>query len=204
VEEDVRRVTAAEATLYGAIFAGTFALLGVVIERLLRLAGLLRFEASVERLLLTGHQDEGGYERNVPLEEADETTEAEGVAYTVAIDLFNGKEVPTGLRNVRVEMILDNGRSVESRPDDLETERQHPIRVERSLRIIIDKLDVLNIPPRQFVHKELRGSFGKEAAKALSVGRWRSIDFVADRPKRPFLGILGSKTYRKTIKTKPG
>jgi hypothetical protein len=28
---------------------------------------------------------------------------------------------------------------------------------------------------------------------------WRRIDFEAGRPKRPFLGILGSKTYRKTI-----
>ena len=32
------------ATLYGAIIAGTFALLGVLIERVLRLVGFLRFE----------------------------------------------------------------------------------------------------------------------------------------------------------------
>jgi hypothetical protein len=41
--------------------------------------------------------------------------------------------------------------------------------------------------------------FGKDAADAIKTRRWKRIDFVAERPKRPFLGILGSKTYRKTI-----
>jgi hypothetical protein len=200
VEEGVRRVSAEEATLYGAIIAGTFALLGVVIERLLRLLGRLLFESSVGELMLTNVADKEGYNRNVSLEEADEKTEADGMRYGVAIDLFNGKEVPTGLRDVRVELVRDHGRPIESRPDDLATGRLPEIRVAmRVPRTRFDKLDVLNIPPRQFVHKELRGEFGKDAAEALSGGSWRSIDFVGERPKRPFLGILGSKTYRKTI-----
>jgi hypothetical protein len=39
-------VSAATATLYGAVIAGTFALLGVVNEQLLRSSGRVRCEAS--------------------------------------------------------------------------------------------------------------------------------------------------------------
>jgi hypothetical protein len=37
-------LSGAEAALYGAIIAGVFTLLGVIVERLLRLTGFLRFE----------------------------------------------------------------------------------------------------------------------------------------------------------------
>jgi hypothetical protein len=132
----------------------------------------------------------------------DDAKDATEVRYTVAIDLFNGREIPTALRNVRVEMILDD-RSSESRADDLGTRKlSSTIAGGTASPYIYDKLAVLNVPPRQFVHKEMGGSFGKEATEAYRDGSWRSIDFVADRPRRPFLGILGSKTYRKTI-TKP-
>jgi hypothetical protein len=57
---------------------------------------------------------------------------------------------------------------------------------------------VINLPPRQFVHKELSGGFGKAAAEACKSRGWR-IEFVAQRPKRP---LFWRKTYRKTI-TKP-
>jgi hypothetical protein len=57
-------------------------------------------------------------------------------------------------------------------------------------------------PPRQFHVLELHSDFGKDAANAFKTGRLKRIDFVAERPRRPVLGNLGSKTCRKTI-TKP-
>jgi hypothetical protein len=62
-------------------------------------------------------------------------------------------------------------------------------------------VDVINIPPRQFVRKDLYGSFDREGAVALASGRWKRVEFVGARPRRPLLGILGSKTYRKVITT---
>lgn len=183
-------LSAIEAALYGGLggglIGGVFAVIGVVVERLLRLTGRLRFEASVKTLVLTGIKDAQGLERNVPLEEADEKTEASGAHYIFEIDLFNGREVPTGLRRVRVELVCDDGERLESRPYDAEN---RPL-----------GLDVINIPPRQFKHLELHeDALGKDAADILKTGRWKRIDFAGERPKRPFLGVLGRKTYRKTI-----
>lgn len=181
------------------LLAGSFAaLLGVVVERLLRLTGLLRFEASEPSLMLTGVLDKEGLPRNVNWKVADETTEADGVEYRFAIDLFNGKEVPTGLRDVTVVFVHNDGHRQRSSPYDSETGRQV------SGRLIADQLVVINVSPRQFVRKELHGYFGKEEADAVKTGRWeRTLVFEAKRPKRPILGILGSKTYHKTIKFEP-
>jgi hypothetical protein len=49
---------------------------------------------------------------------------------------------------------------------------------------------------------EVHSDFGKDAANAFKTGRLKRIDFVAERPRRPVFGNLGSKTCRKTI-TKP-
>lgn len=183
-------ISGIQAALYGGLggglIGGVFAVIGVVVDRLLRLTGRLRFAASVSSLMLTGVEDAEGYERSVPLAEADEKTEAGGSLYVFEIDLFNGMEVPTGLRRVRVELVRDDGECLESRPYDVE---------DRLLG-----LDVINLAPRQFRHLELHeDAFGKDAADILKAGRWERIDFVGERPKRPFLGILGGKTYRKTI-----
>ena len=46
---------------------------------------------------------------------------------------------------------------------------------------------------------ELQGEFDRAGVLALASEKWRRIEFVGERPKRPILGVLGSKTYRKTI-----
>jgi hypothetical protein len=188
-------VNAATATLYGAIIAGTFALLGVVIERLLRSTGRVRCEASLLfPLRLTGVEKEPGYPRDVPPHEADEAAGATGVSYHCAVDLFNGKEVPTGLRDIAVVFIDSSGKRFLDHPDNPESARRTSAGT-----FIFDRLAILNLQPLQFKRLEMRGEFGKDAANALLSGRWERIVFEAQRPKRPFFGILGSKTYRETI-----
>jgi hypothetical protein len=194
------QISAATATLLAALIGVFGALMGLVVERLLRLTGRLRFDASVQSLMLTDVTDKDGYERNVSWEHADETTEAEGVSYVFGIDLFNGKEVPTGLRDIAVVLLRGDGERFTSRPDDLTTGRRTPaIPLTISGFMEYDTRNVLNIPPRQFAHMELSGGFDKEAANVIKTRRWTRIVFEAQRPKRPILGILGSKTYRKTI-----
>jgi len=178
-----------------AIVVGVFGVLGVVagvlVERIARSWGRLRCEASVRSLRLTGVEDEEGYPREVRLEDADETTEANGASYHAALTLFNGKEVPTGLRDLAVVFVSADGRREPDHPDDPESARRTSAGT-----FIFDRLAVLNLQPRQFKRLELRGEFGKDAADALKTGRWERIMFEAQRPKRP---LLWRKTYRKTI-----
>jgi hypothetical protein len=132
-------VSAASATLIAGGLAILGTLLGVVIERLMRLIGRLRFEASVLWLVLTDVIDEDGYPRNVSWRDADEKTEASGVRYTFAMDLFNGKEAPTGLRDPLVVLVRDDGERFEGRTLEVgppESRMQ----------------DVINLLPRQFKH----------------------------------------------------
>jgi hypothetical protein len=187
-------LSGAEAALYGAIIAGAFTLLGVVVERVLRLVGFLRFEAYEWEKRFTGALNNRNEYPEV--EPAQAAVLAERVDYRFAIDLFNGKEIPTGLRDIKVVLIREDGEPLTSQPYNLMSLRHE----ELTGRLAYDTVDVLNIPPRQFVHIEFRGSFdNREAVTALTSAKWQRMEFEAKRPKRPLLGVLGSKTYRKTI-----
>jgi hypothetical protein len=186
-------LSGAEAALYGAIVAGAFTLLGVVVERVLRSTGFLRFEASEWKAKFAS----GGAWDHKELSSDDEAAaSAERVEFSLAVDLFNGKEVPTGLRDIKVELIRKEGEPLTSRPEDRQSgRREHPHHAIRYIRV-----DVINLAPRQFLRMELQGEFDREGVLALaSEEKWRRIDFVGERPKRPILGVLGRKTYRKTI-----
>jgi hypothetical protein len=178
-------VSATTATL----IAGSFALLGVVIERLLRLIGLLRFKASGWEQKFRGNDETYGF-AEVPIERVEK--DATGVDYRCAIDLFNGKEVPTGLRDIMIVLVREDGDSLTSRPYDLMSVGRDP-----SFDVLTrSDVDIINVPPRQFVREELAASFDREGAVALATGRWERAEFVGERPKRP---LLWRKTYRRTI-----
>jgi|SRR5215212_287660 len=186
-------LSGAEAALYGAIIAGVFTLLGVIVERLLRLTGFLRFEVyEWDRKFTEARNGYGDYKEVMP-EEA--SSLAEHVRYRLVIDLFNGKEVPTGLRDIKVALVRKDGEPLTNLPRD-EQSRSHD---SRTGVLRYSRVDVLNFAPRQFVRMELTGEFDREGVLALASEKWKRIEFVGERPKRPFLGILGSKTYRKTI-----
>jgi hypothetical protein len=191
VQDSRPGLSGAEAALYGAIIAGAFTLLGVVVERVLRLVGFLRFEAyEWERRFTGALNNRNEYPEVVPAQAA---ASAERVDYRFSIDLFNGREIPTGLRDIKVVLIREDGEPLTS---DLTSLRHE----ELTGRLAYDTVDVVNIPPRQFVHIDFRGSFdSREAVTALTSAKWQRMEFKAKRPKRPFMGVLGSKTYRKTI-----
>ena len=139
------------------------------------------------------------------MKEPERPEDAGGANYRLSVDLFNGREVPTGLLNVRVELFSSDSGAGEdepfvSIPQDLSTTRRgkdYPGLGEVGGGI--DDLKMINLPPRQIVHIELKGTFGKEAAVALAAQEWSRVDFVGELPAKPFYGILGNKTYRKTI-----
>ena len=171
-----------------------FALLGVVVERLLRQTGRLRCDPSGWQWRFTTARD--GFGQLKQVEPGEAASEAKRVEYRFAIDLFNGKEVPTGLRDIKIVLTREDAESLTSRPYDLLSVQRDP-----SFDVMTKSdVDVLNLPPRQFVRKELAGSFdSQEAVEAFTAAKWVQVEFVAEFPKRPFFGILGSNTYRKTI-----
>jgi hypothetical protein len=108
-------VSGTTVTLIAGLLAILGTLLGVVIERLLRPMGRVRCEASA--LDFVGSPDEVVISRRVPWYELDEKAAEiailHNLLYRMGIDFYNGKEAPTGLRDVRVELGLD-GASVSS------------------------------------------------------------------------------------------
>jgi hypothetical protein len=172
-----------EATLYGAIIAGVFTLLGVAIERLLRFWGRLRCYPSCWKLVFLGPKDTFEGTQEYPCERASEAIRAQ---YRFALDLFNGMQEPYALRELKVAIILD----------DHESPLTDTPREVGSSGGPSNTLDVINVLPRQFVHKKLMGEFGKEEVSVLASGRWRRVELVGKRPKRP---LLWRRTYRKTI-----
>jgi len=170
------------------LLAGSFALLGVVVERLLRLVRRLRCEPSGWETRFTCGLNQRGEFSEVEPKQAEMF--AKRVQYRFASDLFNGKEVPTGLREIKVVLVREAGEPLASRPYDLLSVERDP-----SFDVMTrSDVDVINLPPRQCVRKELPGSFdSREAAVALAKGKWQRVEFVAKRPKRP---LLWRKTFR--------
>jgi hypothetical protein len=180
-----------EAALYGGLggglIGGILALLGVIVERVLRLVAFLRFEVyEWERKFTKARNDWGDYEEIMPEEAA---TLAKRVGYSLAVDLFNGKEVPTGLRDIKVALVRKDGEPLTSRPQD----RQSGSRDSRSGVLRYSRVGVLNIQPRQFVRMELQGEFDRAGALALAAEMWERIEFVGERPKPPSWESSGAR-----------
>jgi len=187
VEEGVRGVSAPTATLLGALIGGGLALAGVVVERLLTSWGRLWCEPSsdleVVQLLAP---DEHGIPSLV-----DNPGEATEFEYSLHLDLYNSKDVPVGLRSISLEFAYADG-PVHTTPLDGETHRYS-----QSRGHVYDTMHVINLPPKQWVHKELRGWVAPERGQDLM--GWERVEFVAEHPRHAGLGILGSKTYRKAV-----
>jgi hypothetical protein len=58
------------------------------------------------------------YDREVLSPDDEAAMKAERVEFSFAVDLVNGREVPTGLRNIKVELIRKEGEPLTSRPED--------------------------------------------------------------------------------------
>lgn len=167
---------------------------GVLLERVARSWGRLWCEPSEWKLEFgTQYLDEQSYERDrlLPREEEDR---AQWVTYSVHLDLFNGKEIPVGLRDISIVFSCDDGEVV-SKP--LSTTGV----VQRPYGGFVDYpvMRIINLFPRQWdfvaLHDDLRGPDNVR----LLLG-WRKVEFVGQRQRR---GLLERKPFRKTIASRP-
>jgi len=167
-----------QATLLAALIGGGLALLGVFIERFSRSIGLLWCEST-------------GW---------DLTFDDQAAKYSVCLDLFNGKEIPVGLRSISVVFICKEGKLI-SEPEEVQARPfpLSPIVKLQDVGPLISAVSVVNLPPRQWMSKELQGRVYEKEDVRLLAG-WRKVEFVGQRQRR---GLFERKTYRKVIAVRP-
>jgi hypothetical protein len=185
VEKGVRGVSG---QLLAALIGGGLALLGVFVERFLRSFGRLWCEPSNWKLRFIGGQDPYGSPEELGPERADE---AKMVEYSFSLDVFNGKEIPVGLRAPAVVFVCDGGQLVDE-PNDAPSGKLHYGRTTYA------QLGPINLLPRQWARLEIIGFLGEPGARLLA--GWRRVEFVGHRQRR---GLLERKEFRKTIASRP-
>lgn len=168
-----------------AALIGVFGVLaGLVAERFLRSFGRLWCEPSEWDLKFMTGKDFYGNEAEI------EPERASTVRYSVRLDLFSGKEIPVGLRNISIVFSCEGGELV-SKPFDTTSGMLS------TGYTTYATLHIVNLSPRQWVHMALHGDFDSPDDVRRLVG-WKRAEFVGQRQRR---GLLEPKTYRKTIAT---
>ena len=147
---------------------------GIVANRLADRLGRLWCKPTGWKLRFMNADGEIGIER------ADEVT---WLDYSFALDLFNGRDIPTGLRNLKVILVCEDGKEVRSEPADRASVRPGASSPE--------EMSVINLPPRKWVHKEFVGTFHEP--EGINVGKWQRADLVGEWPRR------WRKKFRKKI-----
>lgn len=154
---------------------------GVAIERVARSWGRLWCETSKCEVWYLQNLEWGS--RTLDPEEAGDNWGAE---YEIALDLFNGKEIPVGLREISVVISHASGELV-SKPKDATSGKFNYGQTTYATLVTV------NLPPRQWVRLDLGGPIAGGAKVAKG---WQRIEFVGHRQRR---GLLEPKTFRKTI-----
>jgi hypothetical protein len=146
---------------------------GVVLERVLRYWGGLWCEpAAYEVNPRSGNEGEG-----IKLQADPNATE--WIDYIVRLDLYNSREVPVGLRNIRLVFECPGGKKPVV-PNDMATEPRRPMGGGSPKPQMYGPLHVVNLPPRQWVVKELTGRLVDPEDIRL-VFEWKQLEFVGER-----------------------
>lgn len=162
------------------VIVGAFTLLGVVVgivaERLARTLGKITCEPQEEwepvfGLISTRTGDSG---QSVSHEyEVGETVNSNHARYSVTLDLFNSKELPVGLRSIRIIFDCEGG-SVVNIPDEAP-----PPKLPGTITPG-EQASILNLPSRQLVSLRFQGNSIGEDVQTLR--RWKTAKFVAEYP----------------------
>jgi hypothetical protein len=162
----------AKAQLMAAGIGVVGALLGVVIERFLRFWGGVWCEPAHHEVGAMGGDPWEG------LQTAFDPDDAQWFDYTVRLDLYNSKEVPVGLRNVRLVFEGPSGEEPVVSRDTAELLRR-PASGPPEPQMYAP-LYAVNLPPRQWVVKELTDRFYEEEEIRRVFG-WRRIKLTCER-----------------------
>lgn len=177
------------AVLAGLAGTAVGVLLGVIVERLARNLGGLWCEPRED-------WEPRFYKPTTGGDFGDPGTELPGppdyATYSFTLDFFNGKELPVGLRKIKLYFKCKGG-TLETVPEAPETGRT------AAAITRYDTVNVLNLPPRQLVSQGFQGGFRGEDVKVLD--GWKEVKLVAEFPGS---GWLGRRTYSEVISRRQG
>lgn len=107
--------------------------------------------------------------------------------YAFTLDFFNSKELPVGLRSIKIVFECEDGAvyTISENPGTYKT---------KGNLAKTDPLTTLNLPPRQLVSQQCRGYVRGEDVQTLT--GWKTAKFVAEHPGR---GWFSGNTYSKII-----
>jgi len=171
----------ATATLIAAAIGGLGVVVGLVLERILRLWGGMWCEPGHHEVNpLFGDHWEG-------IHPASDPEAAKWIDYKIRLDLYNSREVPVGLRDVRVVFKFSEG-CLSKVPNDKAELLRRPQSGGPPEPQMYGPLHVVNLPPRQWVVKEITGRLD-DPEEIRRVFEWRQIEFAGERrrvwPLRP-------------------
>jgi len=184
----------ATATLIAAGIGAIGALAGVALERLLRYLGGVWCEPAHHEVNPFFGED-GGWGR---IHTATEPDAAEWIDYEIRLDLYNGREVPVGLRDVRVVFKGSDG-CLSKVPNDKAELLRRPQSGGPPEPQMYGPLYVVNLPPRQYVAKELCGRLD-DPEEVSRVFGWRQLEFTAVRRR---MWPLPAKRLRWVVAARP-
>ena len=104
------------ATISGALIAAAATLFGAWLSRWLRQTGEVRCEAAAVDSLPIGIVGPGEGKPSLPVSEDELDQPIHGISYSLDVELFNEKEVSTGLKNLVVAFLDEAGRTLISCP----------------------------------------------------------------------------------------
>jgi hypothetical protein len=146
---------------------------GVVLERVMRyLGGVWCEPAHYQVDPLFGDNWEG-------IQTAPDPDAAEWIDYEIRVDLYNGREVPVGLRDVRVVFKCSDG-LLSKVPNDKAELLRRPHSGGPPEPQMYGPLYVVNLPPRQWVVKEITGRLD-DPEEIRWVFGWQQIEFTGVR-----------------------
>ena len=169
---DGRGLNAATATLFGAIIAGTFTLLGVAVERLVQRYGRVRCVIEPIKIYTAQGPEDGMRPLSLPVP-ADYLPPPDAGTYNdrqeplvrcwIKAKMFNEKEARTGLRDV--VLVFDGSPPLETPMDDRSTRRQEY----GGLRM--DKLETVPLPSREWIVLSLEANIDAKDAQLLATSK---------------------------------
>ncbi len=151
------------AALYGGLAGGVIGgalgivgiFLGLFTERYLQRRGKLRCVPEGWELAFRARD---GFGKMAPVEPSEVTT----ARYSFGVKFFNEKDVDTGLRDLCVEFRWKNGRKTTDQPWD---SSKAGVRGSASAS---ERVEVLNLPSREWLSLNLHGSIASEDARDIA------------------------------------
>lgn len=151
------------------------AVVGAFLPKILARWGVVTCEAEVVHSVAIGMF--GTFEEDKPiLPITEDFLPAADITFEIEVDLFNEKEIPTGLRDVSVYAVSgDESLRLYTRKRIVKASAEEPAPLPEPTRTV-------NLPPGEIVHLKLTTRFTKEALVNEDIKKYENLEFRGKFP----------------------